>query len=190
VLLFDADGRPFPWQATGKFSSGPKGIDQVISDGSANANILVSTDEGADTVNHNLVFELYKFSPQRVAKVEGASLGRTWPVMQTPNQSVIVHHSAALMNLDLSANTTPSDSLVPTSTAQITGSSKLTLSTGVQTEPPVMLVKDSSDGTRVIGADPTPTDIQRLVASHATIKALGRSCDEEECRPMVFIVKQ
>jgi hypothetical protein len=27
----------------------------------------------------------------------------------------------------------------------------------------VMLVKDSSDGTRVIDADPTPTDIQRLV---------------------------
>jgi hypothetical protein len=187
LLLFDAEGRPFPWQATGKFTAGVKGIKQIIASASgANAHVIVPTNEGTPGKS-NLVFELYEFFPTKVSKLEGSIVGAKWPLIETPTPFLVKTHAGASLTFDLAANTNFSE-IATASTPKITGASMLTLANGNRVEPPVIIVEDTANGNRSINADPTLEDIDRLIQGHALVKAVGRSCEEEECRPMVLIV--
>lgn len=191
ILLFGDDGRPFPWKAVGKFTSGKQGIEQIISNASpgGHAGVIVQTKEGLQGPDANLAFQLYSFSPSGVVKIVGSSHGLSWPVFANPTPELIKHQKAGSLAFDQQAKV-PFIRLKTQSVTAMTAASKVDLENGHQLEPPAILVEDSSDGSRLINFDPIPSDITKLISQSAQIVPMGTSCEEEECRPLMWLVRQ
>lgn len=190
VLLFDKTGRPFPWKAAGKFTTGENGIEQIIlnSSSAGHADVIIPTKEGIAGPNASLAFQLYSFSPSAVSKVTGAALGSTWPIFANATRQLTEHQSAVSLAFDQRIPKPPVR-LEPKVGVKITSTSQIPTNDGSSLEPPAILVEDSADGSRLINFDPIPSDITKLMSQSVQVTQLGRSCEEEECRPMIWLTK-
>ncbi len=188
IIFVDQEGRPFPWQATGKFTAaGDAGIEQIIADPTDHrADVIVHTKEGIGGQDASHSFELYRVTQLAVTKFGGKLFGATWPMMWNATPSLIRHRLAASLTMNLNASGTRTQ-LVGSAAQHITGHSLLTLADGSTILPPAIIVQDAADGDRTINLDPVPEDITKLLQDKVHVRAVGTSCDEEECRPMVLI---
>lgn len=192
IIFFDKNGYPFPWKAVGKFTVGTDGVQQVVSAPlpTSHAGVIVPTKEGLAGPNANLAFQLYAFSPSVVAKVSGKAIGVVWPAFANPTPELIAHQRAASLTFNQNESR-ESERLKPnlSNDSYISATSEVLLGDGRQLKPPAILVEDSADGSRLINFDPIPSDIEKLVSKAAHIAPIGQSCDEEECRPLIWIAQ-
>lgn len=189
VLLFDTDGRPFPWKATGNFTSNGAGIRQLVQAPSGRgASVIVPTKEGLAGPDASLAFQAYTFSPNAVTKMTGSAFGLNWPVLANSTPELEKHQMAATLSFD--QKSLPAPVRLRAGSAQNDSALLvLALNNGQQVEAPATLVEEDAAGDRVITFDPMPSDLQRLLRQSAQITTMGRSCEEEECRPLVMIAR-
>lgn len=192
IIFFDKNGYPFPWKAIGKFTADENGVQQIVSapTSTSHAGVIVPTREGLAGPNANLAFQLYAFSPSVVEKVSSKAIGVSWPTFANPTPQLIAHQKAASLSFNQN-EPVQSEALRPDISIRnhVSATSKLVLSDGQRLEPPAILVEDSANGSRVINFDPIPEDIEKLVSEAAQITPMGQSCDEEECRPLIWITR-
>lgn len=189
VLLFDTDGRPFPWKATGNFTSNGAGIGQLVQAPSGRgASVIAPTKEGLAGPDANLAFQAYTFSPNAVTKMTGSAFGLNWPVLANSTPELEKHQMAATLSFDQKSFSAPVR-LRAGSPQTISATSMFALSNGQGVEAPATLVEEDAAGDRVITFDPMPSDLQRLLRQSAQVTTVGRSCEEEECRPLVMIAR-
>ncbi len=189
VLLFGTDGRPFPWKATGNFTSNGAGIREVIRAPSGRgASVIVPTEEGLAGLDASLAFQVYTFVPDGVTKATGSAFGLNWPILVNSTPEMERHQKAAALSFDQERLPAPVR-LRAGSGQKVSAQSMLALDNGQQTKPPATLVEEDASGGRTITFDPMPSDLERLLAQSARVVTVGRSCEEEECRPLVMIAR-
>ena len=80
VLLFDAQNRPFPWQAKGKFDVTKDGIDGLVILGKADTPaVLVRTQQSDGPGNHRESHSIYTFLGNRAVEMTGELEGKQCP---------------------------------------------------------------------------------------------------------------
>lgn len=192
IIFFDKNGYPFPWKAIGKFTADENGVQQIVlaPTPTSHAGVIVPTKEGLAGPNANLAFQLYAFSPSVVEKVSGKAIGVTWPTFANPTPQLIAHRKAASLSFNQD-EPVQSERLKPNLLNHnfVLATSKLVLNNGQELEPPAILVEDNVDDSRVINFDPVPEDIEKLVSKAEQITPMGESCDEEECRPLIWVAR-
>lgn len=198
VLLFDAQDRPFPWQAKGEFSVTDHGIDGVVQLGAAStAAVLVRTRQSDGPGNHLDSHSLYTFSGVRAVEVHGESEGKHWPFdvpTGSPKWSLRQASPSALDTLQTSGVSGSADTR-PENASRFEGikgtndSDHQIILSGGSTYFPDLLVIDTQSGRRIVSY-PTLTDLTDVKAGKAAGVALGNNCSEGNCHPVVTWLRQ
>ncbi len=198
VLSFDDRGRPFPWKATGGFTSTAEGITQVTTDpATGSAQILVPVREGDPHAESAEVISLFLWQNGGFSKVVGAdSSGAKWPVISGSEGALTGTERLRTSSLSRS-DVTSATSMVDVSAnvkvvkrGDFSEAEPLLLSNGQRLKFPAMLVFDRADGSRVIFLDEHVVDgVDEAIRLGATVAVRGTKCESEECRPFVMVAR-
>ena len=198
VLLFDAQGRPFPWQAKGKFSVTDNGIDGVVQLGTAGtAAVLVRTRQSDGPGNHLDSHSLYTFSGMRAVEVNGESEGKHWPFDVSTGSRKWSLRQASPSTVDTlqtsgvsaSADTPPENASRFEGIKGTNDSDRQIILSGGGNYFPDLFVIDTQLGRRIVSY-PTLSDLTNLKAGKAAGVALGNNCSEGDCHPVVVWLRQ
>ena len=192
VLLFDAQNRPFPWQATGKFDVNKDGIDGLVTIGKADTPaVLVRTRQSDGPENDRDSSSLYTFSGNRAIELTGELEGKHWPFAASSNlhkwptlpASHTLKTSSGISNAE-AGDATRFEGVAGTNDSN----RQLILSSGNVYFPDV-LVMDTRSGRRIVSS-PEQSDLAGLEAGKATGVTLGNNCNDGDCHPVVVWLNQ
>jgi len=196
--LFDAHGRPFPWQAKGKFSVTDQGIDGIVQIGTAGtAAVLVRTRQSDGPENHLDSHSLYTFSGARALEVKGESEGKYWPFDVASGSRKWSSQPASplpVATLQTSGASSSADTL-PDNASRFEGikgtndSDRQIILSSRSIFFPDLFVIDTQSGRRIISY-PTLSDLTGVKAGKATGVTLGNNCSEGDCHPVVVWLRQ
>lgn len=193
LLLQDNNGRPFPWQAVGNFSTDESGVIQVVKDtNSGTAQILVPKQEGDRSTGLSYAYNLFGVTDGRIRKITMSEGGTQWPLFVSPDSGFIEEERM----YDASTPAISSASRTGTNAAKVViekinlptsmQDAQLVLSTKEVTKFPKIVVIDRHNGGRFIDFDPTEKRISELKSSGAGIQSLGVTCDQGYCQPLIM----
>ncbi len=191
LILFDDQGRPFPWQATSKFTVGDSGIRELVHlDPDARPAIIISQLQSDDQSTNIYRYSLFGFKGNKVEELVGLHADINWPLVLPPRSRALAALQGSLMLA--TAQTDALDPQKPTYFKGIRGLNdserEVVLTDGV-TRMPELLVVDSPTGRSIISS-PVQSDLQNIKADTSAVEMLGKDCSQESCRPVVMWVRQ
>ncbi|HEX7730715.1 MAG TPA: hypothetical protein VF392_16915 [Terracidiphilus sp.] len=192
VLLFDAQSRPFPWQAKGKFDVTEEGIRELVILGKTNAPaVLVHTQQSDGPGNHHKSNSLYTFLGNRAVEATGELEGRHWPftTSSSSREWPELPASHTLNTASALSNTDASDAARFEGVRGANDSNRqVILSSGAVYFPDVLVV-DTQSGRKIVSF-PEQSDLAGLEVGKATGVALGNNCGDGDCHPVVVWLRQ
>ena len=190
VLLFDKQGKPMPWQVMSHFTTNNIGVQEVVRPpGSEVRSILVPTREKTDN-GFTYIYDLYDIVGDRIQSVTSNRYGLKWPSIPKNKPDIKAHHVINALSTTEASATAERDHLPSRMTALARrpddDNLQIQLENGAVARMPQILVEDTAKGERRIIFEPTETDLRRLVKSDAKVQLIGRSCDWENCTPLIL----
>ena len=189
LLLFDQQGRPFPWQATSRFTVTDLGIRELVLLGEARLPTVIVALQNTDAGQGDPEYHAFKFITDRASEIIGKQGNTVWPIvspLQTP-RAVIAKGS---LSTDEPGNGLPGAG--PISYLSLLGNTdserRLHLSNEDVGVPKVLVV--DANGTRQITSTPDKTDLLKLRAGAIVRAMLGQDCSGNQCSPMVIWVSE
>lgn len=198
LLLFDDEGRPFPWQATSLFTVDDLGVRELVKLGEEKQpaiivpRLLKQVSDTGVVSKTGTEFHAYSFTKDRVREVLGYYANRTWPLV-VPAGFVPSSPSGNAESL--------STSVVNSSEAQVqqktheyvrlngkNDSERQVEFTDQSMALPKVLIVDSADGRRLISF-PQQSDFQNLKALSLKTTVLGQDCHQGSCSPLIMWMK-
>lgn len=194
LLLFDNQGRPFPWQARAKFTVSDSGVQELVELGEEKKIVaIVPERKDLDRTNEQYSYHAYAFSGVRATELVGTYGGVTWPFYNyaAPQNRT---NSAAIQTLTTSEKSANNDEIPPTAllfqgAIGTTSSERQFVLSNESFHLPDVLVLDSAAGRRIV-TSPMSSDLADLQANRAKGIVLGNSCTDRACHPLVMWLKQ
>jgi len=191
LVLFDEQGRPFPWQATSKFTIGDSGIRELVRlDPDARPTVIVPQRQSDGQAPTSYRYGLFGFKGNKVEELAGLHADINWPLMLPPSSRAV-----PALQKDLMLATVDTNASVPQKPAYFRGlrgqndsDREVVLSDG-STRMPELLVVDTPTGRSIISS-PVQSDLQNVKPDTSSVEVLGKDCSQESCHPVVMWVKQ
>jgi len=182
IILFDAQGKPFPWQATGRFTLGDGAIQEIRRD-SEGVTILQTSEYGLpawDGISY--LSYLYRVQNSRVLSQRGSYGGIQFPYLVKANQTdTRIGRTAGEINLSTNGiaehTVSPVQGTDPrfleygtdvASTSTTTSDSSLTSGAGQITNPTIDLKSLSNTEKQIVASDGSKLNLPDiLVTDHS-----------------------
>jgi hypothetical protein len=198
LLLFDDEGRPFPWQATSLFTVDDLGVRELVKLGEDKQPAIIvprrlEQVSATGAVNKTgTEFHAYSFTNDRVREVLGYDANRTWPLI-VPAGFVPSSPLQNTESLSTSAVNSGQAQVQPETHeyVRLTGkndSERQVEFTDQSVSLPNVLIVDSADGRRIISF-PQQSDFQNLKALSLKTTVLGQDCHYGSCSPLIMWMK-
>jgi len=194
LLLFDDQGRPFPWQAMGKFTTNDSGVRELVQLGKEKKLVAIVPERKGDAQgNIHYSYRAYTFAGIRATELAGAYGDVNWPLSDYPapqnRTDLTVVHTLTTSGQSDSGNEIPPNpslfkGLIGTNDSQL----QLVMSNTSFRLPDVLVVESTAG--RKITSSPMNSDLISLQALHAAGIALGNNCQNRPCHPVVLWLKQ
>lgn len=192
VLTFDAIDRPFPWRATGNFSSDLNGIRQVVREANTNAaRIIVPQREGDRASGMSFVYYVFGISNSRISSITNTADGSRWPLVLSSREDFIREAQSYSQpgvkdNISSDASATQKATIVAINNPQSIQDEQLVLSNNSTVSYPSILMVDKAEGARVITFDPAPVEIEKLSREKAGVRVMETTCNQGDCQPLLL----
>jgi hypothetical protein len=197
LLIFDNQGRPFPWQAIGNFSADANGILEVVkSESKGVAEIVVAKQSGNIHSGFSYAYHRFGVTGSRIRKITHAQDGSTWPLIVSPtkntNETEGRYDSSTISGGTGVAEDEDSSKskIVRIENSDSMQDEHLVLSTKAVIGYPKIVMIDKPDGGRSIDFDPTQSEIEELKNNNAMVQSLGTECDRGNCQPLLLWAKE
>lgn len=186
LLLFDGQGRPFPWQATSMFTVTDLGIKELVLLGEARLPaVIVARQSSTDVGQGAPEYHAFQFVADRASEIVGKQGNIVWPIVSTSNTPHV-----GIAKSSLSTNGTLETSRISyVSLLGNTDSERRLHFSSEDIAVPKVLVVDAN-GTRQITSSPDKADLLQLRAGGTIRAMLGQDCDSEPCSPMVLWISE
>lgn len=197
LLLFDENGRPFPWQAIGNFGADSNGILQVVRHGTNGAAEIIVPKLGGDRYTGlSYAYNLLGVTGNLIHRITVAEDSSKWPLLVSPTKDII-DDERTYEPSTLSGGAGPAkDASIPRSfiaeldNADSMQDEQLILSTKEVVGYPKLIMIDKSNGERFIDFDPSQDEIKQLKSVNASVQAIGTTCDRGNCQPLLLWAKE
>ena len=194
VLLFDPEGRPFPWQTKGKFDVSERGIEQLVLAGKDQSPaVLVGNRQSNGPGSDHDTYSLYRFAGTCVSVVTGEQEGFRWPSIQNSSTekwpTLPLSHTLSTSVQSSNGDSIPANSPRFKGIKETNDADRQIVMSNTSFNLPDVLVVDSNLGRKIVSL-PTQADMIDLQIDRAKGVALGNNCSDGDCHPVVFWLKQ
>jgi hypothetical protein len=194
VLLFDSQGRPFPWQATGKFTTNKDGIRELVQLGEEKKLAVIVPEQQSDAqgnVYHS--YHAYTFTDARTTELIGVYGGVKWPLTDlSPLQqkaAIVVPYTLTTAGQSAGSDEVPPNSPHYMGLKGINDSERQLVMSNTSFPLPDVLIVDSAAGRKIVSS-PMHSDLTDLQANRAAGITLGNDCSNGDCHPLLLWLKQ
>jgi hypothetical protein len=199
LLLFDDEGRPFPWQATSLFTVDDLGVRELVKLGEEKQPAIIVPRRLEQVSDTGVVrktgteFHAYSFTKDRVREVLGYYANRTWPLI-VPAGFVPSSPSGNVESLSTASVIDSRQVQLQAATheyVRLNGkndSERQVEFTDQSMALPKILVVDRADGRSIISL-PQQSDFENLKALNLKTTILGQDCDQSSCSPLIMWMK-
>lgn len=194
LLLFDDQGRPFPWEAMAKFIVDDSGVRELVQARDQKRVIaIVPERKDTDRSNEHYSYHAYTFAGTRATELTGSYGGITWPLFDyaVPQNRFTPAGVSVLTTLGNPAGVNQIRRKEPIDERK-TGATDAKAQQPAPNESfdlPDLVVSDREAGRKIISS-PTEFDLNELQTNRAKPIVLGNSCTDRPCHPLVLWFKQ